>query len=186
MGSALGYAISSRGGDYNNVYSSLEHRWSAERSTEAFGTPEAVDMKRPSGKGRLVHRAALVNIIVDSLGLCKVPTLSLLGTYDLKTEAQLTSAVTGLELTAGDLFRIGERVATMERLFNLKHVPNMEADGLPDMFFGEGDRVLTPAILQQMLQEFYTAMGWDTNGRPLKQTLIALGIDNDAAASSPV
>jgi aldehyde:ferredoxin oxidoreductase len=178
LGSALGYAVSSRGGDYNNVYSSLEHRWSAKRSTEAFGTPEAVDMKRPSGKGRLMHRTAVVNIVVDSLGLCKVPTLSLLGTYDLKIEAQLTSTVTGLELSADDLFHIGQRVATMERLFNLKHAPDMEADGLPDMFFRQGDRVLTPAILQQMLQEFYAAMGWDTTGRPLRQTLTALGIDH--------
>jgi hypothetical protein len=38
----------------------------------------------------------------------------------------------------------------------------------PDMFFRDGDSVLTPAVLQQMLIEFYTAMGWDENGRPLK------------------
>ena len=28
MGTALGYAVSSRGGDYNNVYASLEYSWS--------------------------------------------------------------------------------------------------------------------------------------------------------------
>jgi len=178
LGSALGYAVSSRGGDYNNVYSSLEHSWTARKGADAFGSTESVDTKRPSGKGRLMRRATLVNIVVDSLGLCKVPTLSLLGTFDLENEAVLTSAVTGLSLCAGDLFCIGERVATMERLFNLKHAPDVDEDRLPEMFFREGDSVLTPQVLQQMLSEFYAAMGWDDNGRPLKTTLAALGIDS--------
>jgi len=186
LGSALGYAVSSRGGDYNNVYSSLEHRWPAQKGADAFGSPEAVDTKRPSGKGRLMRRAVLVNIIVDSLGLCKVPTLSLLGAFDLENEAVLASAVTGLCLYAGDLFRIGERVAAMERLFNLRHCPDMDADRLPEMFFREGDSVLTPEILARMVGEFYAAMGWDDNGRPLKKTLAALDIDTTLPAPAAV
>jgi aldehyde:ferredoxin oxidoreductase len=177
LGSALGYAVSSRGGDYNNVYASMEHRWPAEKGAEAFGSAESVDRRRPSGKGHLVRRAVLVNIVVDSLGLCKVPTLSLLGTFDLENEALLASAITGLSLNADDLFCIGDRVAAMERLFNLKHVPDMDEDRLPDMFFTHGDPVLTQAVMTRMLSEFYTAMGWDKNGCPLKETLSALGID---------
>jgi aldehyde:ferredoxin oxidoreductase len=69
-----------------------------------------------------------------------VPTLSLLGTFDLENEAVLASAITGLSLYADDLFRIGDRVAAMERLFNLKHAPDMDEDRLPEMFFREGDR----------------------------------------------
>jgi aldehyde:ferredoxin oxidoreductase len=187
LGSALGYAISSRGGDYNNVYASLEHRWPAERGIEAFGSAEAVDRKRSAGKGRLVRRAVLVNIVVDSLGLCKVPALSLLGTFDLVHEAALATAVTGLDLDAADLFRIGDRVACMERLFNLKHAPDMDADGLPDMFFRDGDDVLTPRVLRDMLRDFYAAMGWSQDGIPLPQTLNDLGIDISAppAANPP-
>lgn len=185
LGSALGYAVSSRGGDYNNVYSSLEHRWPAEKGAEVFGSTEAVDMKRPLGKGRLIRRAVLVNIIVDSLGLCKVPTLSLLGTFDLENEAVLASAITGLSLYAEDLFRIGDRVAAMERLFNLKHAPDMDDDWLPEMFFRDGDPVLTPAVFQQMLDDFYTAMGWDERGRPLQQTLAALDINLSSPLDAP-
>ena len=183
LGSALGYAVSSRGGDYNNVYASLEHRWPAEKGADAFGSPESVDRRRPFGKGRLVRRAVLVNIIVDSLGLCKVPTLSLLGTFDLENEAVLASAITGRSLCADDLFSIGDRIATMERLFNLKHAPDMDEDRLPDMFFQNGDMVLTQKVMTQMLLEFYTAMGWDENGRPLKETLAALGIETVVPAS---
>ncbi len=183
LGSALGYAVSSRGGDYNNVYSSLEHRWSAHQGVEAFGSAESVDMRKPSGKGRLMRRATLVNIIVDSLGLCKVPTLSLLGAFDLENEAVLASATTGLSLYADDLFRIGARVAAMERLFNLKHAPDMDDDRLPEMFLRDGHSTLTPRVLQQMIGEYYDAMGWDGSGRPLPATLAALGIETGLSMS---
>jgi aldehyde:ferredoxin oxidoreductase len=183
LGSALGYAISSRGGDYNNVYSSLEHRWPAEKGADAFGSADSVDRRRPTGKGRLLRRAVLVNIIVDSLGLCKVPTLSLLGAFDLENEAVLASAITGLPLYADDLFHIGDRIAAMERLFNLKHAPDMDEDRLPEMFFHDGDAVLTQTVMTQMLLEFYTAMGWDDIGHPLKKTLAALDIEPIASAS---
>ena len=183
LGSALGYAISSRGGDYNNVYSSLEHRWTVQKGTEAFGSAESVDIKQPSGKGRLLRRAVLVNIIVDSLGLCKVPTLSLLGAFDLENEAALASAITGMSLYADDLFYIGDRIAAMERLFNLKHAPDLDEDRLPDMFFLDGDTVLTKTVMTRMILEFYSAMGWDQKGCPLKKTLTALGIEPEACAS---
>ncbi len=176
LGSALGYAISSRGGDYNHVYSSLEHRWTSRQAADAFGSADAVDTKRPSGKGRLLRRAVLVNIIVDSLGLCKVPTLSLLSTFDLEHEAVLASAITGLRLNADDLFHIGDRIAAIERLFNLKHLPDMDEDRLPEMFFRDGETVLTQAVMAGMLREFYTAMGWDETGQPLKKKLAALDI----------
>ena len=183
LGSALGYAVSSRGGDYNNVYSSLEHRWTADKGAEAFGSADSVDRRRPAGKGRLLRRAVLVNIIVDSLGLCKVPTLSLLGTFDLENEAVLASAISGLSLYADDLFRIGDRIAAMERLFNLKHAPDMDEDRLPEMFFLNGETVLTQTVMTRMILEFYAAMGWDEKGCPSTETLSALGIE--PAVSAP-
>ena len=45
LGSALGYAVSSRGGDYNNVYASLEHRWPAQKGADAFGSADSVDRR---------------------------------------------------------------------------------------------------------------------------------------------
>ena len=74
----------------------------------------------------------------------------------------------------------------MERLFNLKHAPDMDEDRLPDMFFQNGGTVLTPTVMAQMLLEFYTAMGWDEKGRPLKETLAALDVEPVAFASRTV
>jgi aldehyde:ferredoxin oxidoreductase len=82
-----------------------------------------------------------------------------------------------MSLYADDLFHIGDRIAAMERLFNLKHAPDLDEDRLPEMFFLDGDTVLTQTVMTQMLLEFYAAMGWDEKGCPLKETLAALSIE---------
>jgi aldehyde:ferredoxin oxidoreductase len=169
LGSALGYAISSRGGDYNNVYAAMEHRWTPEQAARAFGTPKALDPGSYDGKGRLIHRAVLVNIIMDSLGICKVPALSMIGTFDLENEARLTSALTGWDVTAADLFAIGQRAADVERLINIRLGLTPGDDDLPEMFFSGGRPGLDRLKFKRMIDEFYAAMGWDADGRPADQ-----------------
>lgn len=168
LGSALGYAVSSRGGDYNNVYASMEHRWSKEKAKQAFGTEKSVDIHSSAGKGPLVRRAVLVNVMVDCLGLCKVPVLSLLGTFNLVHEARLASGFLDREVSPDALFDAGARIADMERLFNLKHAPGPLEDTLPEMFFHRPDHPLTPETVEEMVRGFYRAMGWDEKGIPLR------------------
>jgi aldehyde:ferredoxin oxidoreductase len=181
MGTALGYAISSRGGDFNNIYATMEYKWTAEQATREFGTPRAINLHSVQGKGLLVKRAMIVGIVLDCLGLCKVPLLSLLCRFNLETEAELSTALTGLPLKAQVLFKAGERVANLEKLFNLKHDKDNCSDYLPAMFTktevfaGEQER---PAVqLTPMLKDFYQAMGWDEHGRPKKNTLNKLRLN---------
>ena len=176
LGTALGYAVSSRGGDYNNVYACIEYGWSKDKATKEFGTPDAVDIRKAGGKGRLIRRSVLVNIILDCLGLCKVPALSLLGAFDLNYEAELATTLTQRRISAKDLFRAGERIAALERLFNLRHSPANSVDGLPSMFFKRENQPLTPESLSRMIGEFYEAMEWDETGRPTDDKLNELGI----------
>ena len=167
LASALGYAISSRGGDYNNVYASLEHRWTPQMAATAFGTAKAIDPTAWQGKGRLVHRAVLVNIMIDSLGICKVPALSMIGTFDLVPEAELTAAITGRPVGPGRLMAVAQQVATLERWINLRLGMRPEQDDLPEMFFqGPGPTIDRNDFLR-MRDEFYEAIGWDRYGRPL-------------------
>ncbi len=166
MGTALGYAISSRGGDYNNVYSSLEHRWTEDQAAREIGSRTAVDIRAHQGKGKLIKRAVLVNIVLDSLGLCKVPVLSMINTFDLKSEAELAGALMGVPITTEMLFSAGKRIASMERSFNLRQNPDMEADTLPQMVFNQPDSNLSQTTLKEMIKEFYEAMGWDQDGIP--------------------
>ncbi len=168
MGTALGYAVSSRGGDYNNVYASLEYSWSKEAAIKEFGTALAVDIHATQAKGWLIKKAVVTNILVDCLGLCKVPVLSLLKSFNLEPEIAMVNALAETAFTRDGLTGAGEKIAAMERLFNLRHSILPLSDQLPDRFFS-GKEVpdgLTKKALTGMLAEFYQAMGWDTNGIP--------------------
>lgn len=168
-GTALGYAVSSRGGDFNTLYASLEYNWTEEQALEAFGTKEGVDLKSTNGKGKLIKRAAIVNAVLDCLGLCKLPTLSLLADFSLELEAGLCSGVRGDVLTAQDLFTLGERVINLERLFNHTQGASHLDDTLPDFFFQtETGR---KNWLEPMVQDFYREMGWDQEGNPVDPIL---------------
>ncbi|MCA1787269.1 MAG: aldehyde ferredoxin oxidoreductase C-terminal domain-containing protein, partial [Desulfobacteraceae bacterium] len=168
MGTALGYAISSRGGDYNNVYASLEYSWSKEQAIQEFGTASAVDIHATEAKGRLIRKAVVTNILVDTLGLCKVPVLSLLKSFHLEPEIALMNALAGTGFSRDGLMGAGEAIAALERRFNLRHADSPLTDDLPDMFFFRKDNPsgLTRESFTAMVAEFYQAMGWDKNGVP--------------------
>jgi aldehyde:ferredoxin oxidoreductase len=180
MATALGYAVSTRGGDFTSVYALPEFKWDARRGKEEFGTEKAVDRLAVEGKGLLVKRSILASAILDSLGICKVPALSLIGDFDLKNEAELTSLLTGWEVTPEELFRIGERVFNLENLFNIRHGKGTGKDTIPEMFrktpLADGVVRGAKVNMEPMLRDFYDAMGWDSGGRPKREKLEDLGL----------
>jgi aldehyde:ferredoxin oxidoreductase len=181
MGTALGYAVASRGADFNDVYSAMEHKWLPDEQLEEFGQPKAADLKSIHGKAELVRRAMIVSMVLDSIGLCKVPVLSLISAYDLVAETELTSVLMDQPLTVADLFAAGERIANIERLFNLRCGASAADDRLPDMFFEKeynaGQEPSKPSEwMEPMKKEFYRVMGWDEQGRPTAEKLSELGI----------
>jgi aldehyde:ferredoxin oxidoreductase len=180
LGTALGYAVSSRGADFTSVYPVAEYRFDRDQGRRAFGSAEAVDRFSAQGKGELVRRSMIVSAVLDSLGLCKVPILSVVGDISLANEAELASVLTGWSLTAADLEMAGERILNIERLFNLRHGATRSDDDLPDRFTEEPmpnglARGMTVTI-EPLVQDFYQVMGWDTDGRPTPQKLEELGL----------
>ena len=142
------------------------------------------DIRAIHGKAPLVKRAMIVTIVLDCLGLCKVPALCLIGAFDLKGEAALTTDLTGWSVDAKMLFAIGERIATLERLFNYRHGKGRADDRLPDMFFEKeytpGEKPSQPAMwMEPMKQAFYKIMGWDEQGWPKEEKLKDLGLWED-------
>ena len=181
MGTALSYAVSLRGGDFTSVYPVPEFRYSPEQAEQEFGSRDAVDYQATRGKGALVKKCLLVSAVIDSLGICKVPALTIIGDFDLEKEAALTRALTGLDVSAADLFKIGERIVNLQKLINLELGATAADDTLPDKFLNEpiadgpasGQRVRD---LKAMVGEFYRCMGWDEDGVPTKAKLKELGI----------
>ncbi len=181
MGTALGYTVASRGADFSDVYATLEYKWLPDQETDEFGNPKAVDLKSIHGKAELVRRSMIIGIVIDCLGLCKVPSLCLICTFDLVAESELTAALTGQPVAISDLFAAGERTVNLERLFNLRYGATNADDRLPDMFFDKeynaGQEPSKPSEwMEPMKKEFYSVMGWDEEGRPTAEKLSELGI----------
>ena len=190
MGTALGYSVSSRGADFSDIYATLEYKWLPDKATEVFGTPVSVDPRSIQGKSELVRRSMIVGSVLDCLGLCKVPALCLICTYDLVSEAELVSASSNRAIGVTELFMTGERIVNLERLFNLQHGPGISNDRLPDMFFEKeynaGIEPSKPAEwMEPMKQEFYKIMGWDDIGHPTAEKLAELGITRPHYATQP-
>lgn len=166
---ALGYAVSSRGADYTSVYPHHEFDLPAAEAERLYGSAEAADPVSPKGKAALVRRSMIVSAAIDALGLCKVPVLSLLNRFDLELEAELT-AFAGLPLTADELFTAGERIVTLERLFNLRCGVDGEADRLPVRFTERRLESLSDGAgmveLDDVRHELYGLMGWTREGIP--------------------
>jgi aldehyde:ferredoxin oxidoreductase len=182
MGTALGYAVATRGADFNDVYATMEYQWIPKEETEEFGAPQAADLMSIQGKAELVRRAMIVGNVLDCLGLCKVPALCLICSYDMVAEAELTAALTDAEVTVAGLFAAGERAVNLERLLNLGYGAGAADDRLPDMFFEKeynaGQQPSKPhEWMEPMKKEFYKIMGWDEHGRPTAEKLMELDIE---------
>ena len=181
MGTALGYAVASRGADFNDVFATLEYKWLPQEQLDELGAPKASDLKSIHGKAELVRRSTIIVTALDGLGLCKVPALCLICAYDLVAEAELAAAITGWPLDASALFISGERIVNMERLFNLRYGASSADDRLPDMFFEKdynaGEEPSKPQTwMEPMIKKFYAVMGWDLQGKPTPEKLADLGI----------
>jgi aldehyde:ferredoxin oxidoreductase len=92
---------------------------------------------------------------------------------------------TGIALSGDEARRIGERIITLERLFNLREgLTGVELDVLPQRMVSEpsptlhgGARTLTKEKLDGMLREYYALRRWDPkSGVPLRETLERLGL----------
>ena len=118
----------------------------------------------------MVRYSSMVSAVLDALGICKVPVLSVLGDFSLEPEARLMSALTGWDLTPDDLFEIGSRIITTERRINLSYGLTAQDDTLPDLFLKKpltsGPTEGMTVALDEMRRDYYAAMGWDADGVP--------------------
>ena len=169
-GTALGYAISARGGDFNQVYPSIEYASPPEKKAGERTGGVSLTADTSQGKSEMIKRAMLICIALDCLGLCKIPSLSLIRTFDLGIESELTATLTGNTVTPDALFRMAGNVADLERLFNMRQGATAVDDQLPEIFFekaGEsGEPSTTANWLEPLVRDFYRAMRWDDKGVP--------------------
>ena len=100
-----------------------------------------------------------------------------------QTYLELLTAATGRQMTLDELYRLGERIWNLTRLFNLKAGMTKEDEDLPRRFKEEplpdgpaaGHR-FTDEDIERLRSEYYAVRGWDENGVPRPETITRLGL----------
>ena len=127
------------------------------------------------GKAELVVVFQNVYGATDSLDICKFSTFAV----SVDTFAAEYTAITGIQTTANDLLKAGERVYNLERYYNNLTGFREGSDYLPERFLKEpstlGGSKGQVCELDLMLEAYYKARGW-VNGVVPESKLKELGI----------
>lgn len=119
-----------------------------------------------------------LGIIQDSLGICRFTGFA----FSTEPWSRMVSAVTGLDFSTSKLEEIANRIATMERTFNLEAGMDPEEDALPERFSTESIQVegeeslISGEAMEKMKTDYYRVRGWDKHGRPPQSLLNAIKI----------
>lgn len=129
-----------------------------------------------------VRMQNLMNVL-NALGLCK---FLIRGKVSPDEIARWVTLVTGWELTGAELLRIGARLHTLKRIYNVRNGISRKDDILPARLLthnrgggAEGSFV----HLGKMLSKYYHLRGWDEEGIPTQATIRDLGLEVEAGLS---
>ena len=168
QGIGLTYAVSNRGACHVRGYLI---------SPEVLGIPEKLDPWVTEGKaqwGKIFHD---LTAAIDSSGMCLFTSFAL-GAGDY---ADMLKHGAGFDLDADSLLEAGDRIWTLERLFNLREgLDPARDDTLPARLLKEpipdGPAKGKVSRIGEMIPEYYKLRGWDEKGVPTPSKLAALGI----------
>ncbi len=167
---ALGLAVSTRGADHNRS-----------GAYENDLKPGSDRLTADASKGPAAAASEIRAAVMDSLILCKF----LRGAFDdlLSEGAAMLSAVTGWDVDATELERIGRRIVTLRKLYNEREGWTSAEDTLPARLLEEpldgpgGARVtLSRAGLGRMISDYYRAHGWTERGEVPRECVTALDL----------
>jgi aldehyde:ferredoxin oxidoreductase len=178
-GMALSYATGPRGachlkGDYYNVDLGnmvLEYM--------------ILPGERLSSEGKSEGAAKYQSLkdLFDSLTLCKFAPLP-------PTQlCEMLNAITGWQFGPKELLAAGDRSVNIKRAVSNKLGLTREQDRMPSICtaaLAEGSAAGIEPEMEKMLKSYYQFRGWDwKTGRPTKEKLLELGLDQVAAEMYP-
>jgi aldehyde:ferredoxin oxidoreductase len=189
---ALGIATSTRGADHLRSRPAIDlYGLPEELLEEIYGAPVSSDYTSYEGKSRMVWWQELLYAVTDSIGTCKYQTVfCAVHAPKWKEFSKLIQLATDMRFTKAQLMEVGERIYTIERMFNLREGFSRKDDMLPERYFTEPTPIGLPMArgkkidrdrFEKMLDEYYALHGWDENGVPKKETLDRLGLDKESS-----
>ncbi|MBN1401284.1 MAG: aldehyde ferredoxin oxidoreductase family protein [Anaerolineae bacterium] len=171
---AMGLAVVARGACHNRALSyELDIKGDVDRFTVE------------PGRGQLAMEKEDFACILDCLVLCKF----LRNCFDdfCPDVARLYTAVTGIELSAKELFEVGPRVVNLKKAFNIREGWTKADDWMPPRVLEDPipsgpsqGSVVTPEELRMEIDDYYQARGWTEEGLIPKSLLIELGLEDIA------
>ena len=154
-GMSLAYAVSDRGACHMRAYAPNEEVFAA-----------SIPPYTAEGKGEMVYNLAVGNAIKFSLCIC-----DFWATLAPARMAEMLTLVTGEAWTEEEMSEVGERVVNIARAFNQREGFDRKDDTIPKRIMNDvinsgpaaGQKIPKEAF-EQMLDEYYESLGWDTNG----------------------
>ncbi len=129
----------------------------------------------PDGRARLVKETQDERAAAFSLVMCDfVP-------FGVDSFVKLFNSATGFDLTEEEYLRTGERIWNLIRIYNVREGISRKDDSLPKRMYEplpDGPtkgNAFTEEMFRDMLDEYYSLRGWNTNGIPTKAKLKELG-----------
>lgn len=113
----------------------------------------------------------------DSLVTCRFNTR-----MNMELLCQAVSAVTGWSFSYEEGYQVGRRITHLLRAFNVNHGvagrsldrPSVRYGSAPDSGACQGKNL--ESVWDRMLDRYYAGMGWDSDGKPLPETLEKSGL----------
>ena len=151
------------------------------------------DINRIFGKddyniGRLTKHVEDAESVYWAMGTCVTWSSAVPQIYSLRTLAELYSMVTGIDVTAEELKRKGEKIWNLGKLLNTRESIDRNDDKLPGLwanamtegllkdYFG---RSVAQEDFEEILDNYYGEHGWDVRkGVPTRSKLIELGMED--------
>jgi aldehyde:ferredoxin oxidoreductase len=177
---ALGLAVSPRGACHNRS-----------GAYEADFSGQVDRLQIDAQRGALVAASEDFSAVLDSLIVCKFLRKCFTDFYP--EAAELTRKVTGWEFSEQDLRRVGERINTLKKLFNIREGWQPQDDWLPPRLLSEKLPTgvvqgvgLTEDELSQMIDSYYQARGWEKAGTISQQKLEELHLLHIIGGAGPI
>jgi aldehyde:ferredoxin oxidoreductase len=162
-------------GSWSNVHEMISNAGDGPKAV-----PEAV--VKPDCAGYVIE-SQHVRPLFDALGICRLQFMEL--GFEPENYEELFFCITGKRRTWKEMLAVSERIWNLTRAVSLKEIEGFGRawDYPPKRFSTEPipsgpnkGHLVSPEKLEQLLNWYYQARGWDADGIPLRETLERLDL----------
>ncbi|MCL4371584.1 MAG: aldehyde ferredoxin oxidoreductase family protein [Chloroflexi bacterium] len=180
-GLGLGYSVSPTGADHVHNLHDTDYEVEGSPRFEAAKSLGILEPVPFNDLGPEKLRLFIYHVnwqsLMNCVGLCIFPAWRYLRTVEL------VRSITGWNTSLFEMVKVGERMNTLCRAFNVREGFSAADDTLPERFFQPfADTKPTTAPLDRRVWEqaklaYYYGMGWDENGVPTRDKLGELNLE---------